>query len=579
MKQSYHVISRRFLSTIIAFTFISQIFMLPSFAWNDVPKASACNVYCENTCMASENQIIKVESDDEQLTFCSSLLCGKIVYLPLMVLMECGVDFSLDTENSSISINYMDCTNCQPVLPRTKMLETVTFNRDYQVNGCNIYVDGEQMAWKGKDVVINGDNYPSSIWVDGTIYFPIDPILQKLGIDAHWITNTNTYIIEKTPLQSGKVGIANFKRDENFSTNQFTDVPSSKWYAEKVKTVCQYGLMSGTSSTSFSPEKNMSIAEAITIAARLNNTYYAKQYEFPTGSPWYQPYVEYALEEGIISKPYDNYEVPISRGEFAIIISNAFPLPVINGIEDGVIPDVPSGSSYYSAVYYLYRAGIISGTDSYGTFNPDAEISRAEVSVILGNMVDNSLRKHFALPSSIVLPHSTIVPVGEAQTISVQITPNSALADTQITWTSSNPSIATVDSSGRVYGNKIGTSTISAATPNGKTASCIVNVQSMAELDIRFAKDATIRLKGQLKFPDTLEIYGIWANTFPSKDGTFTTVIYIYYSGENSLGLQSRAEYSAYYTVETQKFIVDSDEDHVSSHTLHRTIDIKKVLQ
>lgn len=559
--------------------FIIPVLVLPSFAWDGTPQVSACNVYFDDTCMVSERQIIKMEFDEIQETYYSSLLCGKVVYLPLAVLIEIGADYSFDTDASSLSINYIDCTNCQPVFPRTTKFETIKMDNNYQINLINIYVDGEQIAWKGKDLTYNEDNYPSSIWVSDTIYFPINPILQKLGIDSHWITNTNTYMIEKTPLQSGKVGIANFKRDKNFPVEKFTDVLSSKWYAEKVKTVCEYGLMAGTSDTSFSPEKTMSIAEAITIAAKLNDTYYAKQHEFPTGSPWYRPYVEYALEEEIISEPYDNYEIPISRGEFAIIISNAFPLPMINGIEDGIIPDVSSGSSYYDAVYYLYRAGIISGTDSYGTFKPDAEISRAEVSVILGNMVDSSLRKHFALPSSITLPHSIIIPVGDSQTISVQVTPNGALADTQITWTSSKPSIATVDSSGRVYGNKTGTSTITATTPNGKTAACIVNVQSMTVLDTQFAKDAAYRLKSQLKFPDTLEIYGIWAYTFPSTDGTLTTVIYIYYSGENSLGLQSRGEYSAYYTVETKNFIFDDDDDHVSSHTLHRTVDIKKILQ
>lgn len=579
MKQSHSLTSRRFLSIIIILIFITQIFMFPSFAWNGTPKASACNVYFDNTCMASENQIIQIESDEGSQSFYSSLLCGGLVYLPLAVLIECGADISFDEESLSASINYMDCTNCHPIFQRTSKFGNIAIDQNFQMNCFNIYVDGEQLAWEGKDLTYNKDNYPSSIWAADTVYFPIEPILQKLGIGAHWITDANTYVIEKTLLQSGKVGLANFKRSKNVSTDQFTDVLSSKWYAEKVKTVCEYGLMSGTSSTSFSPEKNMSIAEAITVAAQLNNTYYAKQYEFPIGSPWYQPYVEYALEEGIISKPYDNYGAPISRGEFAIIISNVFSLPVINEIEDSMIPDVPSGSSYYDAVYYLYRAGIISGTDSYGTFKPDAEISRAEVSVILGNMVDSSLRKHFALPSSIVLPHSKIVPVGETQTISVQITPDGALADTQITWTSSKPSVATVDSSGKVYGNKTGTSTITATTPNGKTASCIVNVQSMAELDIRFAKDATNRLKSQLKFPDTLKIHGIWADTFPNEDGTFVTVIYIYYSGENSLGSQVRAEYSAYYTVETQKFIFDDSDDYVSTHTLHRTIDIKKVLQ
>ena len=97
---------------------------------------------------------------------------------------------------------------------------------------------------------------------------------------------------------------------------------------------------------------------------------------------------------------YANYDANIDRGEFALVLTNALPaeaLASINDIQEGVIPDVPAGTAYHDAVYRLYRAGILSGRDSAGTFAPADPITRAEVCVILSNMVDPSLRKTFTL--------------------------------------------------------------------------------------------------------------------------------------------------------------------------------------
>lgn len=63
---------------------------------------------------------------------------------------------------------------------------------------------------------------------------------------------------------------------------------------------------------------------------------------------------------------------------------------------------------------------------------------------------------------------------GKAVSISVALTPKGA--SSKITWTSSNTSIATVSSTGRVTGVSPGTATITATTDNGLKASCKVNV-------------------------------------------------------------------------------------------------------
>ena len=67
----------------------------------------------------------------------------------------------------------------------------------------------------------------------------------------------------------------------------------------------------------------------------------------------------------------------------------------INNISE--IPDVSLSEPYGSAVYSLYNAGVLSGSDTYGTFNPASPIKRSEVATIVSCMAEPSIRKTFEL--------------------------------------------------------------------------------------------------------------------------------------------------------------------------------------
>lgn len=376
------------------------------------------------------------------------------------------------------------------------------------------------------------------------------------------------------------IGTDNFVKIYDYAPNQFTDVPSSEWYAKFVCAVYEYGLMHGVSETKFNPDGHISIAESLTVASMLHNTYHGRKYAFQNSEPWYQAYVNYTLEKNIIAGPYNDYDTPITRGEFAVIIANAFPLSPVNEIEDGAIPDVERESSYYDSVYLLYRAGILSGVDSIGTYKPDSQISRAEVAVILTLIANEQSRIHFELkvpvyPESISISEDFFVPLGDSGRIKATIVPENADRGTKIEWRSSNSTIASVDGNGVITGNSLGEAEITATTENGKTAVCCVYTITQEMIDRTYAKLSISLLKNQLKFPDTLTIHGIWANSKYHEDTEETWIdVFIYYSAANSFGLPVRKEFLTIWKMNTAGLLVQNSYDYTSDHTGYRTVSL-----
>ncbi len=79
-------------------------------------------------------------------------------------------------------------------------------------------------------------------------------------------------------------------------------------------------------------------------------------------------------------------------------------------------------------------------------------------------------------PTAIALDKTTLsMNVGNTYTLTKTLTPANAAAS--YTWSSSDTTVATVSSSGKVTAKKAGTATITVTTHNGKTASCVVKVK------------------------------------------------------------------------------------------------------
>jgi S1-C subfamily serine protease len=181
---------------------------------------------------------------------------------------------------------------------------------------------------------------------------------------------------------------------------RFGDVSSSDWFYGSLVSACKMGLIRGRSETSFVPDGNVTIAETITMASTLRRLYNTADTAFESSEPWYRCYVDYALENRIITGEYPDYGASATRAEFAEIMAHALPvtqLGQINTVQNGAIPDVSYASSYAGAVYELYRAGILTGSGTDGSFNPQSRVSRAEAVAILARLALPEQRRSITL--------------------------------------------------------------------------------------------------------------------------------------------------------------------------------------
>ena len=194
-------------------------------------------------------------------------------------------------------------------------------------------------------------------------------------------------------------GLSNFRQTEYYIKGLFTDIPETApqaWYDDYIQTVFNLGLMKGRADGSFDPRGNVTIAECLAMAARINDIYNGGSGQFSQGETWYNVYVYYCMQKGII-KPADfpDYTRVATRAQMAYILGSAIPeeaFQEINRVED--IPDVSPLTFHEEVIYMLYRAGVLTGY-SDGSFAPDSPITRAETAAILSRIVKENLRVEF----------------------------------------------------------------------------------------------------------------------------------------------------------------------------------------
>ena len=201
---------------------------------------------------------------------------------------------------------------------------------------------------------------------------------------------------EVEPSKGGSM--THFKSEGRYAEAMFRDVDADAWYEESIRACVEFGLMLGRGDGSFGVGASLKVSEALAIAARLHNLYYGGSgvFDQTKDAVWYQVYEDYAVRYGFLQKGRYDMTAPITRRQFAAIISAALPDEALEPINEvWTLPDVPQSDMDFAALLRLYRAGILNGVDDRGSFLPDAEITREQVAAIISRVADPALRKRF----------------------------------------------------------------------------------------------------------------------------------------------------------------------------------------
>ena len=190
---------------------------------------------------------------------------------------------------------------------------------------------------------------------------------------------------------------------------RFTDVSPEAWYYSDVKTAADSGLVNGKTESEFCPDDWLTWAEAVKLAACMNQKYETGAVSLSNGDPWYKSYADYARMKGILTGDYD-WSASADRAGYMAIFARALPdsaLAAKNRIADGSIPDVPMTHPQAAQIYKLYRAGVVQGDEEH-LCHPEDPIKRSEVAAILTRMMFSAERKSLTLGTDEPTPDSAL---------------------------------------------------------------------------------------------------------------------------------------------------------------------------
>lgn len=211
-------------------------------------------------------------------------------------------------------------------------------------------------------------------------------LIDELNLKMHCNADGHRYIANQVlnALGSGY----NAMDPTRSSTGRFSDVPANAYYYQPVNWAVNNGITSGTGGNQFSPNLEITRAQAIMMIWRACSSPEPKATDNPfqdvTGNQYYYKAVLWAYENKVTTGT-SNYEFSpndtVTRAQIVTFMWNAVGKPW-SGFGGNSFSDVPNDAYYYNPVQWAVRQGITAGTGD-GKFSPNDPCTRAQVVTFL----------------------------------------------------------------------------------------------------------------------------------------------------------------------------------------------------
>lgn len=167
----------------------------------------------------------------------------------------------------------------------------------------------------------------------------------------------------------------------------------NQWFVPYVRVCTETGMLSGQTN-GFAPAEGLTIAQAAMIAARFQDILNGGDGNLNTPGTWYAGVVstmrsmaQAAGDLRLLSR-LNEPDSAATRADFFGLIALTVPEDLLAPIND--VTELPDSSD--PDVLAFYRAGILSGTNGYGSFSGSLAIPRREAATMIARIIRPELR-------------------------------------------------------------------------------------------------------------------------------------------------------------------------------------------
>lgn len=174
----------------------------------------------------------------------------------------------------------------------------------------------------------------------------------------------------------------------------FTDVDDDFWAKDEIEYLADEGIIGGYDDGTFNPNAPVTRSQAAIMLVRALDldTDNRPAADFNDVNEDFHAYdvVATVQDEGIITGRDGNFmpNDTLTRGQMAAILNRSFDLPT----GDISFTDISEDSTFYNDIANIAEAGITTGYSEDNTFRPNNDTTRAQFSVFLARVLDDSFR-------------------------------------------------------------------------------------------------------------------------------------------------------------------------------------------